>query len=228
VEPIDRFGEILSQPSLALDEVMVEIAAVLRPGIDRIGELARLDELAATCATPTVDGVIRHLFHGSESFTGDTATYPAIENSLIDRVLDRRRGIPITLSILAIEVGRRIGVELVGVGMPTHFLTAEPDPATGRPRRFFDVFSGGTELDEAGCEALYRRMTRRDDRFDLRWLRPTSPRFIVIRVLNNLKGALARAGDPVAFHRLMQMRSLLPELGPHETLDRIRAEAPFN
>src|SRR3546814_4479768 len=83
--------------------------------------MGRLDALAAGVAEPTVEALTAHLF-GVEAFAGDTDSYFDPRNSLLSDVLDRRLGIPITLAVVAIEVGRRCGVPLVGIGMPGHFL----------------------------------------------------------------------------------------------------------
>ena len=69
-------------------------------------------------------------------------------------MLDRRLGIPLSLSLLTIEVGRRCGVDVEGIGMPGHYLVR---PA-GEPDRFLDVYDGGRELDVEGCHALFERV----------------------------------------------------------------------
>ena len=105
-------------------------------------------------------------------------------------MLDRRLGIPITLAVVAMEVGRRCGVALDGISMPGHFLvrsTAEPD-------RYLDVFDGGRELDPAGCRAIFERV-QEGMPWDDRHLEPAVPWAIVSRVLANLAGAYRRAGD---------------------------------
>ena len=88
-------------------------------------------------------------------FAGDRSTYTDWRNSCLDHVLETGRGIPITLSVLLIEVARRRGVELVGIGMPAHFLVGDPTD----PEWFVDPFHGGRTLDRAGCEALLRDLT---------------------------------------------------------------------
>ena len=163
-------------------------------------EQARLDELAAGVRSATFSSVREHLFDHL-GFTGDADTYYDARNSLLPDVLDRRRGIPITLAVVAIEVGRRCGVDLEGIGMPGHFLVrsaAEPD-------RFLDLFDGGRELDRAGCRAIFERVAAGvpwDDRF----LEPTPAVAIVGRVLANLAGAYRRAGDRQALCWALQLR----------------------
>ena len=102
---------------------------------------------------PTFDGLRQHLF-GDLGFTGDRDTYHDPRNSLLPDVLDRRLGIPITLAVLAIEVGRRCGVALVGVGMPGHFVAR----SAAEPHRYLDAFDGGRELDREGCRAVLQEL----------------------------------------------------------------------
>jgi regulator of sirC expression with transglutaminase-like and TPR domain len=126
-------------------------------------------------------------------------------------VLDRRRGIPITLAVVAIEVGRRGGVELEGIGMPGHFL-ARP---TGEPDRYLDPFSGRL-LDAAGCRAIFEQLARRGEPWDDRYLAPATPIDIVTRVLANLAGAYRRAGDRVGLCGALGLRLHLPAATPTE------------
>lgn len=218
----------MGRPAPALDEALFLIAAAVHPPLDLIGQLARLDELAAHCATPTPEGVMRHLFRGDEAFLGDRRTYTDPQNSLLDRVLDRRRGIPITLACLAIEVGRRIGVTLMGVGMPAHFLVADVDPSTSNPRRWFDCFDGGRPLSVDGCRDLYQRVSGGDTSFDGQWLQPVDTRQIVIRVLTNLKASAHRRGDTELLRTVMRLRHTLAELALAEHDEMARLMAPFN
>lgn len=211
-----------------MDEAVLLVACSVRPALDLIEQLSRLDELAAGCPFPTADGVMRALFQGPDAFRGDREHYGDPQNSFLDRVIERRCGIPITLSIVAIEVGRRLGVDLAGVGMPAHFLAAQVDPGSGHPQRWFDCFDGGRVLDEAGCRALYRQVSGGDERFDPAWLLPVSTRHIVIRVLTNLKAAAQRRGDLALLRTVMRLRLTLPELALAEGDEMARLMAPFN
>ena len=135
------------------------IAAHAHPQLDVGAELARLDDLAARCATPTRDGVLAQLF-GTEGFHGNEDDDYDPENSMLDTVLDRRIGIPITLSVLAIQVARRVGVTLTGIGAPGHFIVRDADDGT-----YFDPFHRGRVLDDRerlGCTGRLRssRATR--------------------------------------------------------------------
>jgi regulator of sirC expression with transglutaminase-like and TPR domain len=118
VELSERFAALLRRPEaeVPLDEVALVIAAHARPELDIGAQLTRLDELAATCFAPTLDALVRHLFVDL-GFRGNEGDYYDPRNSYLDEVVERRLGIPITLSVLTIEVGRRIGVPVAGVSL---------------------------------------------------------------------------------------------------------------
>ena len=206
-----------------LDEVALTVAAALRGGVDIMDGLTLLDVIAGDCPSPTPDGVARYLF-GDLGFAGNREAYYDWRNSCLDHVLRTRAGIPITLSIAMIEVGRRIGVPLVGVGMPAHFLVG----VAGEPDRYFDAFDGGRELDAAGARALFAGVTGSPAGWDERYLAPTPNRAIAVRVLNNLKAIFARGGDPVRLAIVMELRGAIPELAAAEADERRIATAVFN
>lgn len=205
-DPTERFGALVAGPHAAfpLDEALLLIAAHVHPMLDVAAELTRLDDLAAGVRARTVDGLRVHLFD-ELGFSGDTVTYHDPRNSLLPAVLDRRVGIPISLAAVALEVGRRCGVGLVGIGMPGHFLLRSADP----PHRYFDPFAGGAELDVQGCHRLFAPLAPGvpwDDAF----LRPSEPAAIVARVLANLAAAFRRAGDRPNLCWTLGLRLLLP------------------
>lgn len=221
---IARFAALVGgEPSaVPLDETALQLSAVLQPSLDVIGWLATLDELAATCPIPTRSGVIAHVC-GELGFTGDRTTYGEWRNSCLDQVIEKRRGIPITLSLVAIEVGRRVGVPLVGIGMPAHFLVGDP----GDPEWFADPFGGGEELDRSQCRILLDQLTRGQVPWNERHLAPTPNRAIIARMLNNLRAAFAQRPDPVRHALVMRMRLAVPEFAGEATHAR-RAQAAFN
>lgn len=200
------FAGALATDRPTLDELTVSISQVLQPELDTIGVLAEIDLLAAECPTPTRDGVMQHLFT-SGLFEGDRTDYHRWHNSCIDHVLRTRRGMPITLAVVAIEVARRVGVTLAGVGMPGHFLVGDP----ADPEWFADPFHGRTALGREDCRALMvaMGMTRWSERF----LQTIPPRLVAARILNNLKFSCERHSDEVRLSIVMQARQLLPELG---------------
>src|SRR4029078_11003078 len=112
-------------------------------------------------------------------YAGDRDDYYNTRNSYLPEVIERRHGIPISLSILAIEVGRPLRVGMSGVGMPGHFLVAD----TSTPDRYGDPFNAGAVLDRAGCERRFRDIHGAGALFDGSFLDPVPPRAILTRVL---------------------------------------------
>lgn len=194
---------------LRLDEAALLISAHAQPGLDVDAWLGRLDGLAAGVSSFAA-------WHG-RMFTelglaGDAETYHAVENSLLDRVVERRRGMPITLAVLGMEVGRRAGVQLAGIGMPGHFLLRHLD----EPAHFVDAFAGGELLDETACAALFQRITEGTAPFRPEYLSPVTNRQILGRILANLRHSYWAAGDAAAVEWVMRLQLLVP--GPEEMM----------
>ena len=210
-DPVTRFLRMVTGPEPQLDEGALAIAAgaAADPGTaaaEAEGARAALDELAA--GVTDLDSLIARLF-GEAGFVGNSTDYGDPRNSLLPDVLERRTGIPITLSVLAIEVGRRAGVPLEGVGMPGHFLVREPGSD-----RYLDAFDGGRRLDRRGCEALFRAVTGSDTPFGPEKLPRVSTRQILARMLENLRASYRRGKDHVNLEWVLRMRLGLRHNGP--------------
>jgi regulator of sirC expression with transglutaminase-like and TPR domain len=208
VDPTERFAAAVTAPdaSVRLDVAAFAIAAHAHPGLDVDEQCARLDELAASCPLPTFDGLRTHLFDRL-GFRGNVRDYGDPENSYLDTVLDRRTGIPITLAVLAMEVGRRLGTPVHGVGMPGHFLVMD----AAREGVWCDPFHGGALYDLEGCRRLFARVHGSSRGFSRAMLVPTSAHAIVDRMLSNLeRGRLAN--DPLALEWVFGLQLRLPEL----------------
>lgn len=214
----DRFADVVSRPEaeIPLDEAALLIAATAQSGLDVDAQLARLDALAAGCPEPTLAGLRRHLFEDL-GFAGNREEYGDPRNSFLDQVLDRRKGIPISLSVVTVEVGRRLGVPLVGVGMPGHFLVGVVDD----PGTFLDPFGGGEVLDEAGCETLFRNLGGTGPFFP-GYLAPVGPRVILTRMLANLQNLFV-PGDLAAAAWVLELRLAIPGSSKEERRDLARA-----
>lgn len=139
-------------------------------------------------------------------FTGDRDGYHDARNSLLPDVLDRRLGIPLTLAVVAMEVGKRCGVRMLGVGMPGHFLLRPEDDDA----RFIDVYDGRARLDRADCRGIFERL-HAGAAWNERFLDPVGPVAIVSRMLLNLASSYRRSGDRQALASVMDMRLLLPD-----------------
>ncbi len=177
MDPTERFTALVQRPAseLALAEAALCIAARDHP-VDVDAHLATIDALAAEAPGP--DLLADYLFTTC-GFAGNAVDYLDPRNSYLDAVLERRVGIPITLSVVMIEVGRRMGVMIEGVGMPGHFLVREP---TGT---YVDPFHGGARLDEEGCRRLFATMHGAAP-FRADFLAPVDGRSILARMLANL------------------------------------------
>jgi regulator of sirC expression with transglutaminase-like and TPR domain len=213
----------LDAGDFALDEACLALSSALQPDLDEMDCLVALDLLAGECPTPTADGVAKHLFD-TLGFAGNRSAYYDWRNSCLDRVVATRVGIPISLSILMIEVARRVGVPLVGVGMPAHFLVRAADDDT----TFYDPFHGPERLGRDDARRLFEEVTRGHAPWRESHLDPTSNRDIVIRMLNNLKGSFARQSNAVRFAIVMQLRAAVPELADPEVAEFLAATAIFN
>ncbi len=217
---MEPFADAVLSVEATLDELTLLLSKALQPDLDVLGVMTDLDMLAADCPTPTRDGVIRFLV-GEAGFRGDRREYHRWQNSCIDHVLADRSGMPITLSVVAIEVARRLGVRLVGVGLPGHFLVGDPKD----PRWFADPFNGRTDLTRDDCRNLLviQGVSRWSDRF----LEPSPSRHVVARILNNLKLSCERRDDPVRLAIVMHARQALPEFAD-EHGDAVMALAALN
>jgi regulator of sirC expression with transglutaminase-like and TPR domain len=202
-----RFIAMVQGPEddLRLDEAALLLAAHARPNLDVAAELGRLDELASRCPGPTVDG-LSHLLFDQMGFTGATEDYGDPRNSFLDQVLDRRVGIPISLAVLMIEVGRRAGVALEGVGMPGHFLVR---PASDR-HVLIDPYHRGNQLDADECGGLFRALFGADAVFSPALLQVARPRAILARMLANLKRSYAERSDAASLVWASRLRVAIP------------------
>jgi regulator of sirC expression with transglutaminase-like and TPR domain len=211
-DPTARFAALAASPAhpWPLDEAMLLVAAHAHPGLDLPAERGRLDALAAGVPEPSLDALRHHLFV-DQAFAGDRATYHDPRNSFLPDVLDRHLGIPITLAVLTMEVGRRCGVAVDGIGLPGHFVAR----STTEPHRYVDAFAGGRELDEAGCRALVAQVVPGVAWTDA-FLAPVPPQAIVVRVLANLAGAYRRAGDRHGLCWVLGLRLELPDATDQE------------
>jgi regulator of sirC expression with transglutaminase-like and TPR domain len=199
-EPRSRFAALASRPDDEIDlgEGALLIAAETYPGLDVDGYLARLDALAqgaraavegACSGAERVERLNRFLFV-EEGFEGNVDDYGDPRNSFLNEVLDRRTGIPITLSVVYIEVARRLGLPVRGVGFPGHFLAKYE----GEEQIVIDPFFGKV-LSEADCAERLREFVRDEIEFDPSLLESASPREILARMLRNLKRRHVEEGD---------------------------------
>ena len=193
MEPREHFEALAALPhdGIPLAETALWIAAESRPQIDVSGRLEEIHALSerirpaivgAQSMRRRVELLNRAFFH-EEGFKGNSADYANPLNSFLDSVLDTRRGIPITLAILYLEVADRLGLPGAGVGFPGHFLTKVCDE---HEEIIVDPFSGRI-LSHEDCKELLRKTAGSEERFAPELLDATPTPEILQRVLRNLK-----------------------------------------
>ena len=201
-----KFTELVAPQTVdpSLGEIALWIAAEEYPGLNVEEYLGRLDRLAER-----VERVGRRLDEGpvqalrivlaeEQGFHGNRDAYYDARNSFLNDVLDGRAGIPITLSILYLEVARRMGLEAAGVSFPGHFLLRIEHE---QESLILDPFHGGATLSLDDCAGLFARATGNQIPFHRRFLQPSDWREIVLRMLTNLKGIYL--ADPVDLPRAL-------------------------
>lgn len=217
---VARFADLVRSDPVPLGEAALAVASYLGHASDAAGELRRLDHLAAGVAGPDLAAVIHHLFT-TVGLRGDESSYYDPANSMIPSVLDRRRGIPITLAILAVDVARRLGIAASVVGMPGHVLVGDGDP----PGQWIDAFGGGQWLDALGARARFATVHGRHAPFDPRFLLATPDPHVLARLLANLVGIYRDTGDARRLVRVHQLRAAIPDIGGRERTELAEALA---
>lgn len=197
---LSRFADVVGRDDFTLDEAALLIGAWEYPERDLADYREMLDRLASE-VLPAVkradDGIGRaqaisdHLFN-RHGYAGNTDDYYDPRNSFLCDVIDRRTGIPISLSVLYLEVARRVGVLAQGVNFPGHFLVRV---AIEDAWLFLDPFSRGRILQTADLEQLLRKTTSPNAVLEPSVIAAASKRQIVARILVNLAGIYGRNGD---------------------------------
>lgn len=206
IDRVGRLSELLGGPEPHLDRVLAVVASVDPDAPPTEQDVVDgLDQLAADCpADDGVAGVLAHLF-GTAGFVANRSDYYDPSNSLIHHVLERRRGIPLSLAAIAVEVGRRHGIGLDPVGLPGHVLLGQ----RGGSGPWYDPFAAGAELDEQACAAILAAVDP-SITFDRRMLAPMSPAAVTVRTLNNLRVAYASKGMADRLVPVLELRANLP------------------
>jgi regulator of sirC expression with transglutaminase-like and TPR domain len=196
----------LPEEHVPLDEAALLISAHANDELDLAAQLSRLDELAQRVPRADTSSLSQVLFHDL-GLRGDRDRYDDPVNSYLDRVLDRRLGIPISLSILLIEIGRRRGVRLEAVGMPGHFLVRDPTD----PEQLIDAFDQGRCLSYTDCERLMRAVTGTTVRLTPGMLAPTGTWATLSRMLANLDRSFEERHDHGSLEWVSRLRIAIPE-----------------
>jgi regulator of sirC expression with transglutaminase-like and TPR domain len=219
------FRSYAAQPDNELDllEGALLVAKDARPGLDRAAIELQLDELAAPLVRRQLSGLpaaaqaraLADQLFVREGFRGNTADYYDPKNSFLDEVLARRTGIPITLSVLYVEVARRAGVQASPVGFPGHFLACIDDDRD--TRLVIDPYAGGNVQSEAALGELLRSSGSNLE-YSEELVAPTPVRQVISRMLMNLRGIYTMRGD---YARLLVVFDHLLDLWPN-SVDELR------
>jgi regulator of sirC expression with transglutaminase-like and TPR domain len=202
--------------AVRLAEAALWIATTEYADLDVGAWLRRLDALGAAAAREVgpdagIDEAapaLGRLLFEREGFRGNTEEYYDPRNSFLNDVLERRLGIPITLSVVYLDVAAAAGVTARGVGLPGHFVVRVERAGAAR---LVDPFHGGTLLGESDCHALVQRVLDREVPFDPAWLRTVTTVEIVARMLANLKAVYVRTSD---WPRVLRIAECLVALRP--------------
>jgi regulator of sirC expression with transglutaminase-like and TPR domain len=216
---IDAALEQLADDPLApLDvaELALELARDEYPDLDVEAYLSELAGMAHEAKRylkgsleTKVKGLCRYLFH-EMGFRGNRNDYYDPRNSYLNQVLDRRTGLPISLSAVAMAIGRRAGLQVVGVGLPGHFVVKA---VYRHAEVFFDPFHGGRLLTVENCEQLVEQITGAPFTATPGKLEALPLGWMVQRMLANLKGAYMRDGD---FGRAIRVIQRLRQINPND------------
>ena len=220
-----RFARLIAQPEADIDLARgaLTIAADGRPDVDAGAAIAALDELAervrirldvGDAETHVVDRLQDVLFREA-GFRGPTAAeFHDPRASLLDVVVARRVGLPISLAIVELEVAWRIGLGLVGIGLPGHFIVGAPGGA------LLDPAADGRRLTPDDCQALLRQSIGDGILFHQGMLRPNGKREILARVLRNLRSAHLAARDWPAALGIVELLAIIEPTDPDHGRDR--------
>ena len=232
------FEALVSGGDASLDLALAAllIACTEYPDLDIIHYLAQLDALALRVRTlldmpPTLANVdllqgpieehplnviaaMNEVLFQQEHFHGSTEDYYNPANSFLNDVLERRTGLPITLSLLYMEVGKRVGVRFDGIGLPFHFVVGCLLP---EGRIYIDPYETGHIYSGQECRERVRRMLKGEGKIYTQWFEPVSHRHLLVRMLNNLKHIYLTVED---YQRALPICDRIVLLLPRSPLER--------
>jgi regulator of sirC expression with transglutaminase-like and TPR domain len=209
-----RYGP-QDEPDLA--RIALEIATDVYPSLDIEGYLARVEALAARvrdrCAhlarPRQVLGQINWVLFVEEGFQGNVENYYDPRNSYLNEVIDRRTGIPISLSVLYRRVAAGVGLPLAGVNLPAHFMLRA---GQGADTIFVDPFNSGALLDRNDCQRRIAERLGHPITLSARHIAPCPPHLVVARMLRNLKAIYLQNDDfPAAIPVQKRLAALAPD-----------------
>lgn len=223
-----ELAALLREPDVDLARAALLCCAEVEPHLDVEAHLARLESMGEQLAARAADGrgdahaaaqALGSFLAGDLGFTGDTVDYHNPRNGLLTQVLERRRGLPITLSIIYVAVGQCAAMEVYGLNTPGHFLVGvdfDPGASPGKPAAVIDPFADG-RVQRVGdfLEGLHDTGGAGSTQAALRTgvLEPAEPIPVVRRLLNNLTRDYFARGDAPDALWTVELKRLLPDTG---------------
>jgi regulator of sirC expression with transglutaminase-like and TPR domain len=171
------------------------VARVEYPSLDTAPYLSAVDQMGINAAArlrgvtggpAAAVAALNEYLYEEEGFSGNRDSYDDPRNSLLNEVIDRRIGIPISLAVVYMEVAARAGLRVIGVNFPGHFLLRAGGEMPGEDL-IIDPFHGGALLSEFDCRQMLRNHVGDDAAFDASLLAPATRHDIIVRMLVNLK-----------------------------------------
>jgi len=220
-----HFARLVARPEPEIDLARgaLLIASDGRPHVDADASIAILDRIAERVRlrvdrgdppSAVLDRLHDVLFREASFRPPASAEYHDARNSLLDRVLVRRIGLPISLSIVELEVAARVGLSLWGIGLPGHFIVGGPGGL------LIDPAGAGRHLRPDDCQALVRRALGEGVLFHAGMLRPTGRRAILARVLRNLRSVYLAKRDWPAALGVIELLGIVEPTDPEHRRDR--------
>jgi regulator of sirC expression with transglutaminase-like and TPR domain len=216
IESIADLG-LREDEAVRLDDAALRLAALDHPVTDMAAYAKRLDDLAAQIAVAGGSAesasmrasVLREILFDGHGFTGDSDTYDDPANADLIAMLDRRRGLPVSLSILYVALARRIGWEAHVLNTPGHVLVRLGSSVAPV---LIDPFHGGRELDPPAIALLLKQVLGSEARVVPEHFRPMENRGVLLRLLANQSSRAEQAGDVERATTLFtRMTTIAPE-----------------
>ncbi|MBL8217728.1 MAG: transglutaminase family protein [Bryobacterales bacterium] len=207
--------------NVPLDVAALELATIEFPDLEVAPWIDLIDSYANELGERTSesdDGLSfirianQYLFE-ELGFRGNGGDYYNPMNSCLNQVLMERTGLPITLSLVYMEIGRRLGRPIWGIGMPGHFLVEYDD---GETQHYIDPFHNGRLMEGAECLALASRITGQDMSENWQALEPVSKRQMALRMLNNMRAAYLRGNG---WAKALVVQDLLVQASPNDATE---------
>lgn len=226
-DPYREFRQAVERPEEAIDlgRAALTIALAEYPELDCLDYLRRIDSLALEVAERSGTdadafrslAALNFVLFSEHGFRGNRDAYYDAENSFLNRVIERKTGIPITLSVLYMEVAQRIGLNFNGVGFPGHFLVKT---AIDSNEIVIDPFNGGEIKSSKDLDQMLREMYGGKVGLRPEFLVPVTRKQILLRMLGNLKAIYGRGDELVKMLTVLDRLIILDPNAVEEVRDR--------